>query len=652
MAGAGSALRDFCAEADELLDALLDGIDRLEADASRPEARPPRLHTLFRHAHSLKGLAAMSGLAQLASVAHQLEDVLDDLRMGKEPWSSGTIEWLREACGALRHEIRLLAAGEPPGRQTLRPLHFPAGSVPAAPADASAAGAEPAAVDPALRAVLSQYEESRLDFHLRRRSPLCAIRACWSLDRMEAGLHELLQVLEPLGEVIATVPERTSATGAEFVVLLAGEVEPVRRACGERARVDSLVQRASAAAPAPAEEDLGHTLRVDIERLDPILSRAGELALEAGRLERALRRALDGPGRAADLEAAWRRSQHLAGSLGSFRNGLLELRMIPIRRLASRLDRTVRDMSRRTGKRVGFRCVGGGTEIDKRIADTLLAALLHLVRNAVDHGVEPPEERRAAGKPEEGTVTLEATPQGRSVTLRVIDDGRGLDSARLLDAAHRMGLGPERSGAGLTELIFEPGFSTAEQVSETSGRGVGLDEVRQRVLSLKGALRVRSAPGRGMTFEMEVPATLAVVPAFLVRSGASLLALPLGSVLESRMLLGEERERAERSRMVARGARMLPVFRLGELLGLEPAGDAPRERQPLVVARHPLGEIGLAVDALIGQREVMVRPLPGRLAGHPALHGAAELEGDQVALMLDLGLLLGERGGRPEAQSG
>ncbi len=651
MANVGSALRDFCAEADELLDALLDGVDRLETDAGRPEARAPRLHALFRHAHSLKGLAAMSGLSDLASVAHQLEDVLDALRMGKEAWSAGTIEWLREACGALRHEVRRLAAGEPAGRRSLRPLHFTLAAATAAPEPAGA-GPELPALDPALRAVLSQYEESRLDFHLRRHTSLAAVRASWSLERMEPGLHDLLQALEPLGEVIATIPERTAAEGAEFLLLVAGDVDKMRQACGERARIELLVRAAAASAPAaPPEEDLGHTLRVDVERLDPIVARAGELALEAGRLQRAMERALEASGHSAELEDVRRRCRNLAGALGDFRNGLLELRMIPIRRLAARLDRTVRDMGRRSGRHVAFHCVGGDTEIDKRIADTLLAALLHLVRNSMDHGVESPEERRAAGKPDEGSITLEATPQGRSVTLRIMDDGRGLDPARLLQAAERLGIDPRKTGGDLSELIFEPGFSTAEEVSETSGRGVGLDEVRQRVKSLKGMLRVRSQAGKGMTFELEVPATLAVVPAFLVRSGPALLALPLGSVLEGRLLRAEEIERVERSGLLIHESRTLPVFLLRDLLGLEPRPDEARGRQALLVARHPMGEIGLAVDALIGQREVMVRPLPGRLAGHPALHGAAELEGDQVALMLDLGQLIGGRGGAPDAQA-
>jgi two-component system chemotaxis sensor kinase CheA len=631
------ALRDFCAEADELLDAMMDGIDRLEADAGRPEARPPRLHALFRHAHSLKGLAGMSALSGIAGMAHQLEDVLDALRLGRQPWSADVMSWLRESCALLRSEARRVAEGLPPAATALRPLHAPAG-----PSESS--GAPPSAhagVDPALRAVLSQYEESRLDFHLHRGTPLATVRARWSVERMEAGLHELLRLMEPHGEVISTVPERTTAEGAEFMILLAGDVEAVRGAVGDSARVEPLRVPVSSVTVRP-EEDLGQTLRVDIERLDPTLTRAGELVLEAGRLRRALHRALDSPTRTADLLAALRLCQQLEGLLGAHRNALLELRMIPIRRLASRLDRTVRDLSRRTAKRVAFRCLGGDTEIDKRIADTLLAALLHLVRNAVDHGIEDPDERRAAAKPEEGTIVLEAETQGRNVVLQVRDDGRGLDPQRLRQAAERLGMKTEKGDQNLESLIFEPGFSTATQVSETSGRGVGLDEVRQRLASLKGMLRMRSRPGEGMTFELVVPATLAIVPAFLVRSGPALVALPLSSVLEGRLVGGEEMKQIDRNRLLRHGQVMLPVLRLGELLGLGGGRGSAPARQCLVIARHPDGDVALAVDALVGQREVMVRPLPRRLAGHPALHGAAELEGDQVALMIDLMHLLGE----------
>jgi len=642
MRTAGSGLRDFCAEAEELLDALWDGIDLLEANADRPEALPPRLHALFRHAHSLKGLAGMSGLAEVAAAGHQLENTLDALRLGKTPWSPAVADWMRDACQRLRGEVRRLAAGSAPAALELPPLS--PGASPARAAGAPAAGrtapAGAGTVDPALRAVLSQYEETRLDFHLHRRSPLSAVRARWSLEQMNLGLRDLLGRLEPLGEVIATVPERTTPSGAEFLILFAGDAERARQACAHLAQVESLVAPSSAQALPPPEEDLGHTLRVDIERLDPILGRAGEITLEAGRLEKALVSLNEKLGPSYDRDGVLRAARSLARSIGQFRNGLLELRMIPMRRLAARLDRTVRDLSRRSGKRASFRCIGVDTEIDKHVADTLLAPLLHLVRNAVDHGLETPEERRAAGKAEEGIVTLEATPHGGSVTLRISDDGRGLEPARLLQAAERLGMEIGDDSRSVTDLIFEPGFSTRTQVSETSGRGVGLDEVRQRVRGLKGTLHVSSVRGQGCVFEMLVPATLAIVPAFLVRSGPALVALPLAAVLESRLVRGEDLRRLERNRLLPRGRGMMPVFRLGDLLGLEKGSDAPPERQPLLVARHPQGEVGLEVDALIGQREVMVRPLPGRLAGHPAVHGAAELEGDQVALMVDLGRLI------------
>ncbi len=640
MAGTSSVLRDFCAEAEELLDAFWDGVERLETDAQHAEARPPRLHQLFRHAHSLKGLAGMSGLTAFSSAAHQLEDALDALRMGKEAWNPGTCAWLRQVCQALQAEVRRLISGARPSADPMGvvvPARAGAGGSPA-----SKLGVQLSGGDVSLRSVLSQYEESRLDFHLRRQTPISIVRACWNLEEMGAGLRELLCRLEPAGEVIASVPERTTPAGAEFAVLIAGDPERAREACGDLARVQPLIQ--PEAAPPPAEEDLGHTLRVDVERLDPALGRAGELALHARHLEQCLQRAFECLGRPAELQEAWRLAGQLSMGLGKFHSGLVQLRMIPMRRLASRLDRTVRDLSRRSGKKVVFQCLGADTEIDKRIADTLLAPLMHMVRNAADHGIETPEERLAAGKPEFGTVTLEAWPRGHAVTLRIVDDGRGLDPEKLRQAAERMGIPAGADPESLQSLVFEPGFSTVTRVSETSGRGVGLDEVRQRVMALKGTLRIRNSPGNGVTFEMVVPATLAIVPAFLVRAAEAVLGLPLGSVLESRLLRGVELQRLRRQRVLLDGDRALPVYRLAELLGFQTAAQAPDALQALVVARHPAGDIALEVDALIGQREVMMRPLPRRLGGHPAVHGVAELEGAGVALMLDVAHLVGEGG--------
>ncbi|MCZ6778490.1 MAG: chemotaxis protein CheA [Acidobacteria bacterium] len=637
-----TVLRDFCAEAEELLEAFWDGIDHLEADASRAEARPPKLHALFRHAHSLKGLAGMSDLKGLSAAAHQLEDSLDGLRLGKQAWNPEICSWLREACRAIQAEVRQLAEGKSPSPDPLVGVCPPeVGQAANEPAQVPAEQSVPPAVDEAsLRSVLSQYEESRLDFHLRRQTPLSRVRACWSLEEMSSGLQDLLGRLEPAGEVIASVPERTTADGAEFVILIAGDPEAVRQASGNVGRVQPLIQ--PAAVPPPAEEDLGHTVRVDIERLDPVLSRAGELALDARRLEQLL---LGTPGAietSIDLKNASRLAERLAHAMSQFHTSLVELRMIPIRRLASRLDRTVRDLTRRTGKKIEFRCLGVGTEVDKRVADTLLAPLLHLVRNAVDHGIEPPAERLAAGKPEHGTITLEAWPRGHNVTLRIVDDGRGLDLQKLSEAAVRHGLKPDSDPRHLNELIFHPGLSTASKVSETSGRGVGLDEVRERVLALKGVLRVHSTPGQGVTFELVVPATLAVVPAFLVRTAGAVIGLPLDSVLESRVLKGEDLSALKRDRFLLRGSAALPVFDLGDLLGFRTSGEGRQARQPLVVARGPEGAIGLEVDALLGHREVMMRPLPQRFGSHPAVHGAAELEGDRVALMLDVARLIRE----------
>jgi two-component system chemotaxis sensor kinase CheA len=562
------------------------------------------------------------------------------MRLGEREWDPGLCPWLREACQVMRSEVSRLAKGESPTPDLLSRVPVPGTGAAAGDAAPAAQCPSSAPGEASLRSVLSQYEESRLDFHLRRQTPLSMVRCRWSLEEMGTGLQDLLSRLETAGEAIASVPERTTPEGAEFVVLIAGDPEAVRQACGDVGRVQPLVQ--PKAAPPPAEADLGHTLRVDIERLDPVLSRAGELVLDSRRLEELLARMRERSEPSEDLRNATWLAERLAHALGTFHTSLVELRMIPIGRLASRLDRTVRDLTRRTGKKIEFRCLGVGTEVDKRVADTLLAPLLHLVRNAIDHGIEPREERLAAGKPEQGTITLEAWPRGHNVTLRIVDDGRGLDPQKLQEAAARHGLKPDSDSKRLKDLIFEPGFSTAPQVSETSGRGVGLDEVRERVQALKGVLRIHSTPGQGMTFELVVPATLAVVPAFLVRTAGAVIGLPPDSVLESRVLKGEALSRLQRDRFLLRGSAALPVYDLGGLLGFRAPGGERAARQPLVVARGADGAVGLEVDALLGQREVMIRPLPQRFGTHPAVHGAAELEGERVALMLDMARLVGE----------
>ncbi len=337
---------------------------------------------------------------------------------------------------------------------------------------------------------------------------------------------------------------------------------------------------------------------------------------------------------------------------------LIELRMVPVRATLERATRVGQSVARAAGKEIDFEIEGGEVRLDKSLADAVADPLLHLLRNAVDHGVEPPGERRAAGKPERGRVRIEAAAEGSRVTLRVVDDGRGIDPERVERAALERGL--LAPGAHLTEpqslrLIFRPGFTTAGELSAMSGRGVGLDVVERVIEQAGGELRVRSRPGVGTTFEMRLPTTLALIPALVVRAGRDRYCVDSSHVVEAALIeRGDVLREGSASSARWRGE-TLPFVTLRELLGHKPADEAARgARLHVVIARAGGGSseaeesaaerlLAIEVDGWDGHMEVLVRGLGRHGPRWRGVSGATELGDGTVALVLDLPRLLEKR---------
>jgi two-component system chemotaxis sensor kinase CheA len=362
----------------------------------------------------------------------------------------------------------------------------------------------------------------------------------------------------------------------------------------------------------------------------------GELVIARGRLD-ALSRRFAEP----DLADVARDVGRLSASLQS---EILQARMVPVWQVFDRFPRMVRDLARQMGKQVAFRVEGKDIELDRAILDEIADPLVHLLRNAVDHGIEPPAERKAAGKPPEGQLVLSAERERASVVVRVTDDGRGIDRARVLRRAHELGLVADEveqlsDDDALAHLIALAGFSTAEHVTDVSGRGVGIDAVVTAVRALGGALEVKSRDGQGTAFTVRLPTTLAIVRALLARVGTETYALPLTHVaemVESRR--GEVQVLQGREVLVLRG-QMVPLVRLWERLGVPHAGPRPA-RQPVIVLAMGERRSGVVVDALVGQEEIVVRPVDLPRGAVPVFSGATILGDGAPALILDAGGLI------------
>jgi two-component system, chemotaxis family, sensor kinase CheA len=667
-------LAQFVAEAVETAEAL--GRELVRLDTGDGEPPPAVLNAVFRHAHTVKGLAALYGQSAMADLAHAAEDCLDRLRLGRLRFREPVMDALCEAVELLQRLAGAAESGPDAAllsratalRKTLEQLSQ-------APERISADVLSKLELPQDVRNVLTEYEEHRLRETLRHRGLVWRFNVRWALEDFDRHLPALVERLSPLAEVIATLPGHVAddpmAIGFELLIgSAAGEerlaaalkpdvgqlsVVPVRK---RRARVD-LAQLAGRPEPPESEAGLvpleaegplrssGRTVRVDIDRLDAMMNAVGELRLIAANLQR-LADGATAPG-LLQLPRAFgadllKDQRQMARRLDALQSGLLDARMVPLAQVFERLQRLVRRVAREAGKELDLVARGGEVELDKLIVEELSDPLMHLLRNAIDHGLEPPDERERLAKPRRGRLTLTARPSGAHVVIEVRDDGRGVNAARVREVAVERGLlAPEQaadlSGRALHRLLFTPGFSTARSISSLSGRGVGLDVVHTNLARLSGVIDVESVSGMGTCFRLTLPLTLAMVRGLIVRVSGRTYAIPLNGVVEILALPPEAvRARGARETITVRGT-TLPLIHLSRLFRL-PEVDLPRRN--VVVVGLAQERLGLAVDELLGQADMVTKPLGERLARVQGIAGVADLGNRRTVLVLDVAALIGE----------
>jgi len=642
---------EFSSEAAETAEALGRNLLLLEKCAADPD--PEVLNSVFRQAHSLKGLAATFGQQRMAELAHAAEDLLDRFRLGRARLTSARLDLLLEAVELFQR------LAEEPGSAVdeARMLASRLSSVDEAAERLGEDPLERLELAPEMRRVLTEFEEHRLRETLRRGELVWAARVGYPLETFDRELEQLKARLRGVGELVSTLPgplgERLDVLS--FVLLIgsgAGEAGlrgafggvplelrpvPIRKERRSDAEAEGAV-RLEGAEPG----GVARTLRVDIARLDALMDDVGELRL-IGEAIRALSDARELSPRAWTVELL-REQRRLVRRLDILQDRLLQARMVPLRPLFDRMQRLVRRMAREAGKEVVLETSGADVHIDKRLVEELSDPLVHLVRNAIDHGIEPAGLREGRGKPRAGRILLSAEQRGARAVLALSDDGGGVDWARVREVAIQRGLLDEEAAraAGdraLQAVLFSPGFSTASAVSSMSGRGVGLDVVKTNIAGLSGVIEVESRAGEGTTFRVTLPVTLATVRGLLVGVSGRVYAVPLSSVLD---VLAHNRQRGAmeggRGVLPVRG-RSIPVVSLAETFGL------PRRAEGgvyLVVVGVAERRLGLVVDTLHGQRDLVTQALGPRLGQVPGISGAAEVGHHHTVLVLDVGALLDE----------
>jgi two-component system chemotaxis sensor kinase CheA len=455
--------------------------------------------------------------------------------------------------------------------------------------------------------------------------------------------------LQALGEIAHSAPLIAPGGRIEFLFVL------ISRAAEQEVtaiRGDGLTCEPYRSKPAPAVEEAqergaadagsegqsthltpGNVVRVDLQRLDELMRLVGELVLSRARLEDALRR-LDAVAPPAEVRAVRETSAAIERQLRDLREGVMRVRMVPVREVLARMQFVVRDLVREIGKQVVLHFSGEETQIDKFVVERIMDPLLHLVRNAVSHGLELPEQRLVAGKPAEGHLHLRAKATGETVIIDVEDDGRGIDAEQVLAHARALGLGSQLNleAASLLDVLCVPGFSTRQQSDRVSGRGIGMDVVRKSIEELGGSLALETSPGRGSRFEIQLPLTLAITDALIVKAGPERFAVPQVAVREIIRVASGSSTLIENNELLNYRKGVLPLVRLSAFFG--GASSAGSEHYALVVGEGAQG-IAIAVDRVLGLREIVVRPLTDRLVQVPHIAGATELGDGRVVLILD-----------------
>ncbi|HEL2959030.1 TPA: chemotaxis protein CheA [Stenotrophomonas maltophilia] len=593
---------DFIIEAQEILDRLGEQLVSLEQAPQDGD----QLNAVFRGYHTLKGGAGFLGVTAMVELCHAAEEALGAARAGQAVLQAHHFDAAQQSLDYLQSMLDAVSSGTEPGYappELIAQFDVHGGATAPAAAAAPAAGGSDLITDDEFEALLDQLHGGNAPTAVAPAKK--ADDGLISEDEFEALLDQLHGGAAPGTKPVAAVP---AAPPAPRPTAPAPAAKP----------------------PAKPLAEAEHTVRVDTKRLDAIVNLIGELVLSRNRLKTLRARLRD--------EELDRAVSTLDIATARLQSAVMRTRMQPVGKVFSRFPKVARDVARSLKKEVDLELIGAETELDRNLVEALADPLVHLVRNAIDHGVETPELREAQGKPRMGRVRLSAQQEGDYVSIEVQDDGAGIDPEKLRAKAREKGLIDPEAAARLSSeeclhLVFLPGFSTKQQVTDISGRGVGMDVVQSRIRELSGQIQIQSELGRGSRFLIRVPLTLAILPTLLVQAGEDVYALPLARVMEvlhaPRTSLGWFDGRA----VLDRRSHTLALVDLRQWLDVTPAASP---LLTIVVLQAGEARFGLVVDQVRGREEVVIKPLPKALRGLAGYAGATLIGDGRMALILDV----------------
>lgn len=591
-------LDSFIVETREIFDRLGQDLLVLEKGSVDNEL----LNCIFRAVHTVKGTSSFLGLEQMTELAHVFEDVLNKLRRGEITVSADKMDVMFEAYDIMKDLLQRIEAknlAKVDLTEILAKLRVIGQVGMAAPDVPAIAAATPSAA----------------------KAPVVAS--------------------PPVPATPEAAPQTAETAKREStpVASIAPETAPAPPPAAPPAE-----QHPAAAAPA-AGRAMDTTIRVDVARLDSLMNLVGELVLGRNRLTQIsyqMNQEYETVPISKDLSETSSQIDFITTEL---QMAVMKTRMVPIAKVFNKLPRLVRDLAKETGKEIAFEMFGEDTELDKSIIEELNDPLIHLMRNAADHGLESTADRRAAGKPERGTITVRAAHEGNHIVISVGDDGRGMDPEKLKAKAIEKGMiteaqAKEMPRADAFNLVFAPGFSTAAKVTNVSGRGVGMDVVRTNITKLKGIIEIESELGKGSTIVIKLPLTLAIIQALLVDVAKEVFSVPLESVLEVVRIQPRDINTINGKEVVRLRNTVLPLARLHRIMKTTGNGHGAEEWIYVVVVGLAQQRLGIVVDSLLGQKEVVIKSLGGYLGTVPGIAGSTILGDGRVIMIIDVGEMM------------
>ncbi|MGB3973147.1 MAG: chemotaxis protein CheA [Peptococcia bacterium] len=673
----------FLEESMENVQILNQSLLSLESDPGNLEA----VDEIFRAAHTIKGMSATMGFENIAQLTHKMESLLDKIREKELVLNEEIIDVLFQSVDALESMMESVRSGEEPDLDVSKIaadlLTLEKGG--SLGSDTNKSKKEETAAD-SVRAAdlgsqnevleLNEYEKDLLKVVEEKGQKAFQIKVIVEDECVMKGVraYMVFRNLEPVGEVLKAVPSvqdledenfeneftfiYISALSSDQIRKNIETISEIRVGYIEEINIETyeLAKRAAEEEEAKLEEDgkpspaamtknissngnkkpqkIHQTVRVDIKRLDNMMSLVGELVINKTRLEQ-----IYTSNNLSDLNETIEQIDRISTDL---QNVVQNVRMVAVDQVFNRFPRMVRDLSKELNKDVELVMEGKETELDRTVIDEIGDPLLHLIRNALDHGLESPEERKKVGKPATGTLKLSARHEGNRVMIYVEDDGKGLNPDAIRRKALQNGLittyqAENMEVNAINNLIFEPGFSTAKEVTDVSGRGVGLDVVRSKIQSLNGQVSLETTPGQGTRFIIKLPLTLAIIQALLVKVQEEIYAIPLGTIDETTSLDVNEIKDIQGQQVMVLRDKVLPLVFLKEILDVP--GDKEKSEMYVVVVRRGDQQIGLVADELVGQQDIVINSLGKILSGIRGLAGASILGDGRISLILDIGTL-------------